>query len=74
LANLAHSRSTAAMCAEARPLQCHRQILADAFVARRWTVQHLVSVDDCLAHTLTPTALVDESQRVTYPGVPQLPF
>ena len=74
LAQLAQRQRTAAMCAEAKPLQCHRQILADVFVARQWTVQHILNDRERIEHTLTPTAHLTDRLTVTYPGAPQLPF
>ena len=74
LATKAQGARTAAMCAEAKPLQCHRQLLADAFLARGWKVEHILDVGKVVAHRLTPTALVGTSQTLTYPGAPRLPF
>ena len=74
LAQLAQRQRTAAMCAEAKPLSCHRQILADAFVARQWTVQHIVDATNRCEHTLSPAAFVNDRLQVSYPGAPQLPF
>ena len=60
---------TAIMCAEAVWWQCHRQLIADALVARNISVCHIMSADAAPAHTLTNFARVDRAQRVTYPGV-----
>jgi uncharacterized protein (DUF488 family) len=62
---------TAIMCAEAVPWRCHRQLLADALVARGESVAHVVSAAAATAHALTPTARV-VGARVTYPGTPEL--
>jgi uncharacterized protein (DUF488 family) len=59
---------TAIMCAEAVWWQCHRQLIADALVARGIDVRHIMSVESAPAHTLTRFARVDEA-RVTYPGL-----
>lgn len=59
-------RRTAIMCAEAVPWRCHRLLIADALLARGWTVRHLLSEVNLQPHTLTPFARL-ESGRVTYP-------
>jgi uncharacterized protein (DUF488 family) len=41
LLELARARPTAVMCAEAVPWRCHRQLIADALVARGIEVRHL---------------------------------
>ena len=52
---LAGSRRIALMCAEALPSQCHRRLLADAFMVRGWSVRHVLD-GGCAAHQLTPFA------------------
>jgi len=59
---------TAVMCAEAVWWQCHRQLIADALVARRIEVRHIMSAKAAPAHALTSFARVD-GDRVTYPGL-----
>ncbi len=59
---------TAVMCAEAVWWQCHRQLIADALVARGVEVRHIMSAKAAPAHTLTDFARV-ENNRVTYPGL-----
>jgi uncharacterized protein (DUF488 family) len=56
---------TAIMCAEAVWWRCHRQLLADALVARGVEVRHLTSRSTAPPHTLTDFALV-EAERVSY--------
>lgn len=59
---------TAIMCAEAVWWRCHRQLVADALVARGVDVRHITSEAAAAPHTLTDFArLVDD--RVTYPGL-----
>jgi uncharacterized protein (DUF488 family) len=61
----------AIMCAEAVPWRCHRTLIADALVARGWSVQHIISASSLQTHTFTPFAQLDEG-RLTYPAeVPQ---
>jgi uncharacterized protein (DUF488 family) len=59
---------TAIMCAEAVWWRCHRQLIADALVARDIEVCHITSRSAASAHTLTSFARVDKG-RVTYPGL-----
>jgi uncharacterized protein (DUF488 family) len=63
---LAAAQRTAIMCAEALPHQCHRRIIADALIARGWTVKHLLSPQRIEDHKLTDFARV-EGEQVTYP-------
>lgn len=59
---------TAVMCAEAVWWQCHRQLIADALVARGLDVRHIMSAKAAEAHRLTSFARVD-GERVSYPGL-----
>ena len=59
---------TAVMCAEAVWWRCHRQLIADALVARGIDVRHIISAKAAPAHALTSFARVDGGQ-VTYPGL-----
>lgn len=67
LIELAQDRSTALMCAEALPWQCHRRLIADALTARGWTVLDIVGRGQIKPHALPAFARVSEGQ-VTYPG------
>ena len=49
---------TAIMCAEAVWWRCHRQLLADALVAKGVEVRHIMSAGAAPAHTLTDFAQV----------------
>lgn len=64
---LACERRVALMCAEALPWQCHRRILADAFVALEWTVLDIMPAGQARPHELPPFARV-RAGLVTYPG------
>jgi uncharacterized protein (DUF488 family) len=61
-------RHTAIMCAEAVWWRCHRQLTADALVARGVEVRHITSTSAAPAHELTEFARVDGA-RVSYPGL-----
>jgi uncharacterized protein (DUF488 family) len=63
---LAAQEKTALMCAEAVPWRCHRSLIADALVVRRWEVYHILSLTSSQLHQLTPFAVV-EGERITYP-------
>ncbi len=60
---------TAIMCAEAVWWRCHRQLVADALVARGVDVRHITSAAPAQAHQLTAFARVDAAGRLTYPGL-----
>jgi uncharacterized protein (DUF488 family) len=60
--------TTAVMCAEAKWWQCHRQLIADALVARGAAVRHILSSDAAPLHALTPFARISGTD-VTYPGI-----
>ncbi len=71
LITLAGASPTAVMCAEAVPWRCHRQLIADALVARGHAVGHILSPDRVDAHRLTSFARVESDGRVRYPVVPE---
>ena len=58
----------AVMCAEAKWWECHRQLIADALVARGVEVRHIMSPRDAPAHELTPFGRIEGGQ-VTYPSL-----
>jgi len=62
------AQPTVVMCAEAVWWQCHRQLIADALVARAVEVRHIMSTRSAPLHTLTAFGLVRDG-RVTYPGL-----
>lgn len=64
---IAGAERVALMCAEAVPWQCHRQLLADAFVVRRWSVRHIMD-DGCYEHKLPPFAQPQEN-KIFYRGL-----
>lgn len=72
---LARERRSALLCAEALPWRCHRSILADAFLARRWDVFEIVNEKDARARKLPEFARL-EGERVVYDRVdqPDLPL
>jgi uncharacterized protein (DUF488 family) len=64
---LAEKKRVAFMCAEAVPWQCHRQLLADAFLVRGWTVRHIMD-NDCHEHKL-PSFARPQGMKIYYPGL-----
>ena len=64
---LAGVKRTAFMCAEAVPWRCHRQLLADAFLVRGWSVGHIMD-NGCHAHSLPPFAH-PEGAKIYYRGL-----
>jgi uncharacterized protein (DUF488 family) len=66
LLELVAARPTAIMCAEAVPWRCHRQLVADALVARGIDVRHVVGAAEN-PHRLTAFARV-EGERIVYDG------
>jgi len=67
LVQLGSRGATAILCAEAVPWRCHRQLIADALVARGIEVQHILGAGSPRPHVLHASATVDERHRVTYP-------
>lgn len=63
---LAAIRRMTFLCAEAVPWRCHRQLLADAFLAREWTVRHIMD-NGCHEHKLPPFAQL-EGNQIYYRG------
>ncbi|HEY6360910.1 MAG TPA: DUF488 domain-containing protein [Vicinamibacterales bacterium] len=64
----ADSHSVAVMCAEAKWWQCHRQLIADALVARGVFVAHIMSSTEAPGHDLTRFARVSD-EKVQYPAL-----
>jgi uncharacterized protein (DUF488 family) len=67
LMELAASRRTAIMCAEAVPWRCHRSLVADALTVTGVEVRHIIDKGAPPLHRLTPFASV-EGKRISYPA------
>ncbi|MDR7400969.1 MAG: DUF488 domain-containing protein [Armatimonadota bacterium] len=65
----ARTEVVALMCAEAVPWRCHRQLVADALLARGVEVVHIRDRDRTEVHRLPPFARL-EGTRVVYDGAP----
>jgi len=72
LLELAAARRTAVLCAEAVPWRCHRQLIADALVARGVAVLHVLGPGTPRLHALSRLARLD-GERVVY-DVGELPL
>ena len=64
---LAAERPSALMCAEALPWRCHRSLIADALLARGWTVFEILSGNEARSRKLPDFARLDGT-RVIYDG------
>jgi uncharacterized protein (DUF488 family) len=69
----AETQVQAVMCAEAVPWRCHRNLLADALVARGVEVRHIIQSGKADAHTLNKDAHVLDDGSIVYgPRVDQM--
>ena len=64
----ARERRTAILCAEAVPWRCHRNLVADALVARGEAVAHILSEAPPTPHTLSAHARIMPGGIVRYPA------
>jgi len=64
---LAKQERVVLMCAESRPWQCHRSLIADALLARGIEAREITSGIRTRHHNLTPWARV-KGTHVTYPA------
>lgn len=64
---VARVERTCVMCAEAVWWRCHRRLIADDFVARGWTVLHLMAPGTVQPHVLNPDAVMGDGV-LRYPG------
>ena len=69
LAGRARRRRVAVMCAEAVPWRCHRSLIADALIARGFSVEEIESATRTRPREMTAFARV-EGARVRYPPPP----
>jgi uncharacterized protein (DUF488 family) len=68
LLEVAERAPTAIMCAEAVPWRCHRQLIADALIARHVDVRHIITSAAPEPHTLSPHAVVGAGAALSYPA------
>jgi len=63
---VAREKRVALMCAEAVPWRCHRQLLADAFLVRSWSVRHIL--DDGYHEHELPSFAKPKGTQIYYSG------
>jgi uncharacterized protein (DUF488 family) len=61
-------RPTAVMCAEAVPWRCHRNLIADALLARGVPVLDVLAPGKTARHAINPMAVVLAGGRLVYPA------
>lgn len=66
---IARKQPTAIMCAEGNPWRCHRSLIADALIKRKWRVLEISSRKTARPHRLTPFLRVRKG-RLVYPETP----
>ncbi len=66
LMEIACAKKTAVMCAEAVPWRCHRSMISDALMKKKWRVQDITGKGKTHSHTLTPFLRVRKGKLV-YP-------
>src|SRR4029079_13155592 len=66
LESLADERPTTIMCAEAVWWRCHRRLITDYLLARKWQVTHLLGPGQQQDGVLTPGAVVHEDGAIGY--------
>jgi uncharacterized protein (DUF488 family) len=64
----ARLRPTAVCCAEAVPWRCHRQLIADAAVARGIPVRHILGPTHAEPHALRAEAGIQPDGMLVYPA------
>ncbi len=67
LEELAQTRSTAILCAEAVPWRCHRSLIGDALEAHGWRVWDILSARPATPHRTTPFLRIEKG-RLWYPA------
>ena len=66
LIRLAQAQPAAILCAEAKPMECHRSLISDALSARGVEVRHIMGVGVTELHVMHQSAEV-HGAHVTYP-------
>lgn len=59
---------SAIMCAEAVPWRCHRSLIADALVKRKWNVFDIMSTKTASKHKMTPFLKIRKGKLI-YPEI-----
>lgn len=61
---LGEKYKSAIMCAEAVPWRCHRSLIADSLILRKWKVLHIISGKSTNPHKLTSFLHVENGQLI----------
>ena len=69
LIDIASKKTTAIMCAEAVPWRCHRSMIGDALVKKKWLVNDIMSLKKAPPHRLTSFLKVKKGIIVYPPEV-----
>ncbi len=64
LQNLAGQSTAAIMCAEGRPENCHRSLIADFLILQGWNVVHILGEANCSEHLLRPEARRESAELI----------
>lgn len=67
LIGIAKESTTAIMCSEAVPWRCHRSMIGDALIAKKFKVIDIFNEKNARPHAITPFAKITR-QKITYPG------
>lgn len=70
LIKLARKKTVAIMCSEAVPWRCHRSLIGDALLARKFDVEDIFRENKAKKHQLTSFAEM-KGKNVTYPAPSQ---
>jgi uncharacterized protein (DUF488 family) len=62
--SIARSKTATLLCSERMPWRCHRKILADYFLARGFTVLHILESKKVVEHQLSKCAEIVENRLV----------
>ena len=73
LERLARDQPTAYMCAEALWWRCHRRLITDYLLARRWRIVHLLSPGHQEAASMTSGAVIEADGTIEYPATSTQP-
>ncbi len=69
LEKIANKKRTVIMCAEAVPWRCHRSLIADALIKRKWKVKDIIqSKKIAINHELTPFLKMRKGE-IIYPEI-----
>ncbi|MES2906670.1 MAG: DUF488 domain-containing protein [Pseudomonadota bacterium] len=60
------------MCAEAKPADCHRSLIADALTVRGFLVEHILGGGNAVEHQLSPKADARGGKLFYPPAEPEL--